>query len=206
MTFFSFLSVARYGIFVPHIKPKTKTMNKVNVWCTMALVMITFGFSACSDSEDENVAVDPGIIGEWKVASGQLLYEEQDPAAFIKTTAESIGMSEKEIEEANKIAISEHEGIDEVGGTYLFNADKTYSLSYPGDDETYGKTWLADENTLTLFYSDDENGANYEVRNITNSRATLAYVQQLTEENAQEFFGIKPEGGMSYTILLHLER
>ena len=181
-------------------------MNRVNVWCTMALMMITFGFSACSDSEDENVAVDPGIIGEWKVASGQLLYEEQDPAAFIKTTAESIGMSEKEIEEANKTAIDEHEGIDEVGGIYLFNADKTYSLSYLGDDKTYGRTWSANENTLTLLYGDDDEGSEYEVRSITKSRATLAYVQQLTEEEAQEFLDIKPEGGMSYTILLHLEK
>jgi hypothetical protein len=57
-----------------------------------------------------------------------------------------------------------------------------------------------------LFYGDDDSGDNYEVRKITNSRATLAYVQQLTEEDAQEFFGIKPEGGMSYTILLHLEK
>ena len=185
-------------------------MNKVNVWCTMALVMIAFGFSACSDSEDENVAVDPGIIGEWKVSTAQFLYNEQDPAVFVEELAESLDTTVEELEEAGMKTNIENKEQDEVGATFKFNADKTQQITFPGgdeeDDETYQGTWSADENTLTVYYGDDNEGSEYEVRSITKSRATLAYIRNLSKKDVMDFYSIETDKTIFITTLLYLER
>ena len=173
-------------------------------------MMITFGFSACSDSEDENVAVDPGIIGEWKVTTAQFLYNEQDPAVFVKELAESLDMTVEELEEAGMKTTIQNEEQDEVGATFKFNADKTQQITYPGgdeeDDDTYQGTWSADENTLTVYYGDDNEGSEYEVRSITKSWATLAYIRNLSKEDIMDFYSIETDKEISITSLLYLEK
>ena len=185
-------------------------MNKVNVWCTMALMMITLGFSACSDSEDENVAVDPGIIGEWKVTTAQLLYDEQDPAIFVKELAKDLGKSVEELEEAGMKTSIQNEGQDEVGSVFRFNADKTQQITFPGgddeEDDTYKGTWSASENTLTVFYGDDDKGTEYEVRSITKNQATLAYVKRPTKDDLLDYYSIEPDEAFTITTLLYLEK
>ena len=172
----------------------------------MVLTMIALGFTACSDDEETEVAVDPGIVGEWKVTSGEVFYNDQDPVTFITELAQAAGMNEADMEDAVDKAERERDGIDQVGGTHIFEADNTYSFKYLGDDNLYGETWAVDGRTLTLTYRADEDGSDYEVREITNQRATLVYTGEFTVEDMKAYYGLEVEEGIEITTLFYLEK
>lgn len=186
----------------------------MNVWCTVALTVLTLGFTACSDSTEEEVAVDPGIVGEWKIASAQFLYDEQDPAIFVKNLADSLGTSVEALEKAGMKTSLENNTAEEIGVAFRFDADKAYEILYPDEEtgemssETDKGTWsVTDKNVLILEPTKDSNSnLEFEVRSITRNGATLAYVRHRTKADIMDFYKIEVAGGISTTSLLYLKK
>ena len=170
-------------------------MKIVQKLFSMAMLMcMAITMFSCSKDEEEDLAVEVGIIGKWEIESTEMLINGQNIESFITQLAEQTGRSEEELKE-------EYSHEEEDGkGTFEFKSDKTF-LGKKEDSSTASKgVWAAGENRSLIIQYEGQEEVTLTVTSLKSDKATLVF----TYENIETFGDT--EYKFTYERFTHLKK
>ena len=142
-------------------------MKNVQKLFSMAmLVCMAITMFSCSKDEEEDLAVEVGIIGQWEIESTETLINGQSIAKI----AEQAGMSEEEYKKSFGMAFDQE-------GEFNFMEDKKFEGEYEGSD--IAGTWKADGKTLILEYEDGDQ-REFVVKSLKSTTGALSSIETVS--------------------------
>ena len=155
--------------------------NLQKLFSMTMLVCMAVAMFSCSKDDEENLDVEVGIVGEWKIESTEMLINGQSYDAYIEQAAKQAGMDVEAFQEFFGEAF-------EVEGDFRFMEDKKFDGEVEG--ETIEGVWSADGKKLVLEYEEDgeQESEEFIVKSLDSSSAVLSSTE------------VEEEGGVKIEI------
>ena len=174
--------------------------NLQKLFSMAMLVCMAVTMFSCS-KDDEELGVEAGIVGKWKVTSTETIVNGMSADAFIKQLAEQTGVSEEEVRNNDYL---DYENSNEDAGTIVeFSSDNSLIVKENDDEDNSEGTWRAGENRTVIMKFTNEYGSSeitYDVKSLKSNTATLSIKEERVVEFMEEEFEIEDE------YLIHMKR